>query len=224
MKNKTAYIYLICFGLLLNSSTIIAQTGSEIKFKLLNESSNAHKGLVTVSTAINTKQLASGNGIHFTLIVKNNSCNTISTKNIVNQLSVSLFNELGLDISVPNEALNDVKINRRAEDRKWRFRSESVVLDRVYTNGKEDKRDLKMQEYIEIPAGGDFKINLVLRNVKQVETPQDVQDRILKPTKSLSAGIYKLKLFLSIVSNEQNKSGGFIASFQSPMIDIDYSK
>jgi len=81
-----------------------------------------------------------------------------------------------------------------------------------------------MQEYIETPAGGNYKVNLIIKNVKQVESVQDVQDKFRKPTINLSPGKYKLKMWLSIFLNEQNKSGGFVANFESPMIDIDYSK
>lgn len=224
MKNKTAYIFLIGFGLLLNSSPIIAQTGNEIPFKLTGSPSNTQQNLAAVRTIINAVQPVSGNGIRFTLIVKNNSGKAIVTRNIVNRLSLALYNEQGLDISVPNEALNDDKINRRAEDRKWRFRSETVVPERVFVNGKEDNRDLKMQEYSEIPAGGEWKINLIIRNVKQVETPKDVQDRLLKPTIKLAPGKYKLRMWLLIYSDDRNRSGSFIASFVSPMIDIDYGQ
>lgn len=220
MKNKTTSIFLIGFGLLLNISTIFAQTGSEIKFKSLSEPSNSPKDLVSVSTVINTKQPLSGNGIHFTLVVKNNSGLAITTKNIVDRLTIGLYDERGLDISVPNEALK--AINRRAEDRQWRFRTESVVPDRVYTNGSIEKSDFKKLEYIQIPAGGEWKINLILKNVKQVETPKDELAKLLKPTKSLSAGNYKLKIFLSIVSKEQNQSGRVNATYESPMIDIQY--
>lgn len=225
MKNKTAYIYLLCLGLLLKASTILAQTGSEIKFNLSNESSTPDKNLVAVSTIVDAKQPVSGNGIHFTLIVRNNSGNAISLKNIVSQLSVSLFNEEGLNIAVSNEALNDIKINKGpTENRKWRFHSESVVSDLPSVNGRKESGDFKKQEYIQIPAGGNWKVNLTIKNVKQVTTPQDVQNRMLKLTKSLSPGKYKLKLFLPVVAVQQNKSVKNSAIYLSPMIDIDYTK
>ncbi|WP_316793702.1 hypothetical protein [Pedobacter frigoris] len=224
MKNKTAYIYLICFGIVLMSSTNFAQTGSEIKFKLLNGSLATDKNLVTVSAAINARQSVSGNGIHFTLIVKNTSGNAISIQNIVNELTVSLYNEKGLNISVPNDVSSEVKINRSPKDGQKKLQSESVIVDQVSINGRKESSDFKKQEYIQIPADGNCKVNLILKNVKQVETPQDVQNRILKPTKSLSSGKYKLKLYLSIVSSQQNKSVVGGAIYFSPMIDIDYTR
>ncbi|TKC06957.1 hypothetical protein [Pedobacter frigoris] len=222
MKKISAYIYLVCLGLLLNSSTINAQTGSEIKFKLLNEQLAGDKNLVTVSAVINAAQSVSGNGIHFALIVKNNSGNAISIKNIADVLTVTLYNKLGLDIAITNQSL--APINRRPSDRKWRFRSESVVPDKFYINGKEEKSNLKNQQYIEIPAGGNCKVNLRIKDVKQVETPQDVQNKLLKPTIKLAPGNYKLKLYLSIVPAQQNKLAGRSAIYLSPMIDIDYTK
>jgi hypothetical protein len=220
MKIKIAYICFVCIGLTLISSVNFAQTGSEIKFKLLGEPSTTYKDSVTVSAAINAKQLASGSGIHFTLIVKNNSGNAISLTNMANLLSVSLYNEHGLDISVPNAALNEFKINR-AGDRKWKYRSESVVLDEVSVNGIKESGDIKMQEHIQIPAGGIWKINLILKDVKPVEKFEDVQNRILKPTKSLSPGKYKLHLFL-LTSAQQYKPGERSAVYESPMIDVIY--
>ncbi|WP_316787671.1 hypothetical protein [Pedobacter frigoris] len=205
-----------------NGLEIIEKTGTEIKFKLLNEPFDADKKLITVSGAVNTKRSVLGNGIHFTLIVKNNSGNAISIKNIVNQLSVSLYNEQGLDISVPNEALKENKINRRPQDRKRKFQSESVVVDQISINGRKETSDFKNQEYIEIPARGNCKVNLILQDVKQVETPQDVQDKFLKPTIKLAPGKYKLNLHLLIALAQQNSLGAYEVVYSSPMIDIDY--
>ncbi len=157
-------------------------------------------------------------------MVKNNTDKTISTKNIANQLSTSLYNDRGLDISIPNEALNDAKINRRAEDRKWRFRSNSTVIGKVYVNGKEDKGEPKMQEDIEIPARGEWKVNLTIQYVKQVETAQDVQNRLLKPTVKLAPGNYKLILHLLIIPTQKNKQGEYGGIYASPMIDIEYGR
>lgn len=117
----------------------------------------------------------SGNGIHFTLIVKNNSGITISLKNIVNLLNVSLSNEKGLDIAIPNQALSDYKGNRGpAENRKWRFHSGPVVADQPSINGRKEVGDFKKQKCNQIPAGGSWKINLTIKDVKQVSTSQDV--------------------------------------------------
>ena len=57
----------MCFVFLLNSNSIVAQTGTVIKFKISNNSSSSSKDLVTVSTVINAKQPVTGNGIHFTI-------------------------------------------------------------------------------------------------------------------------------------------------------------
>jgi len=212
----------MCFAFLLNSNSINAQTGAEIKFKTINNSSSTSKDLVTVSTVINAKQPLAGNGIHFTLVVKNNANMAISVKNIVDRLTVSLFNNRGFDIAVPN--INPDIINRRAEDRKWRFRSETVVPDdRVSINGRIEKSDIKTMEFIDIPTGGEWKINLILKNVKQVETKEDVQNSFLKPSKNLSPGKYKLRLFLVIAVSEQNKSSWKGVAFNTPFIDIEYN-
>ncbi|TKC06956.1 hypothetical protein [Pedobacter frigoris] len=204
----------------ISTLTIIAQTGSKVKFNLLKEPSATDKNLITVNGAINAKQPISGKGIHFTLIVENNSSNAISIKNIADVLTVALYNKLGFDIAVPNNAL--APINRHPDDRKWRFRSESVVPDKFYINGKEEKSNLKNQQYIEIPAGGNCKVNLRIKDVKQVETPQDVQNKLLGPTIKLAPGNYKLKLYLIIASAQQNSLGAYGGVYLSPMIDIDY--
>ena len=212
----------MCFAFLLSSNSINAQTGTEIKFKTYNNSSGTSKDLVTVSTVINAKQPLAGNGIHFTLVVKNNANMAISLKNMIDRLTVSLYNDRGLNISIPN--ISPEKINRRAGDRKWRFRSETVVPDdRVSINGRMEKSGIKKMEFIDIPAGGEWKINLVVKNVKQVETKEDVHNRILKPSKSLSPGKYKLMLFLVIVASEQNKSAWKGTSYYTPFIDIEYN-
>ena len=221
MKKIIIYLTTLSLFLLFGHSIMMAQSNNEIKFKLLDDPLITDKNLVTVKVVINVKQQVSSDGIHFTLIIKNNSRNVISTKNIANMLRVSLFDERGLDISVPNDALNDVKINRRPEERQWKFRSQSVIVDKVYLSGVEDKRNIKMQEYIEIPARGEWKVNLVLKNVKQVETPRDVSGRTLKPTISLPSGKYKLIMWLSIFSKDQNRLIG-LGRFESPMIDINY--
>jgi len=212
----------MCFAFLLNSNSINAQTGAEIKFKTINNSSSTSKDLVTVSTVINAKQPLAGNGIHFTLVVKNNANMAISLKNIVDRLTVSLFNERGFDISIPS--ISPEKINSPGKDRKWRFRSETVVPDnRVSINGRIENSDIKKMEFIDIPAGGEWKINLILKNVKQVETREDVQNRILKPSKSLSPGKYKLRMFLVIAASEQNKSAWKGEAYATPLIDIEYN-
>lgn len=221
MKKITAYIAFLCFGIILSSDALWAQSSSEIKFNLMNPSSTTNKNLVTISTAINAKQSVSSNGIHFTLILQNNSGRDIAIKNIADQLTVVLSNERGLDVSVPNNAL--LEINRGPEDRKWRFRSESVSQDGAFINGKEDKRDFKKLEYIEIPTGGIYKANLIIKNMKQVATPQDVVDKFRKPTVNLAPGKYKLRMYLLINLHDQDKLRGKIAPyFQSPMIDIEY--
>lgn len=222
MKNKINYFCVMCFMFLLNSNSINAQTGTEIKFKTSNNSSGTSKDLVTASTVINTKQPLAGNGIHFTLVVKNNANIAISLKNIVDRLTVGLYNDRGFDISIPN--ISPEKINRRAEDRKWRFRSETVVPDdRVSINGRMEKSDIKKMEYIDIPAGGEWKINLVLKNVKQVETSEDQQNSFRKPTKNLSPGKYKLLLALLIAPSEKSESAGKNAGYYTPFIDIEYN-
>lgn len=221
MKKIMSYLSSVCFSILLSSSMVNAQSGSEVKLNLMDHPLTTNKNLVSISTAVDSKQ-SSSEGIHFTLILKNNSGKAAAIKNIADQLSISLYNERGLDISVPNSALEE--INRGQADRKWKFRSGSVVPYKMYINGKEEKINLKTQEYFEIPAGGNLKVDLKIQNVKQVETAKDVHDKILKPTKGIASGKYKLKLFLSVFSKDRSKSGGFIANFQSPMIDIDYTR
>ncbi|WP_157547227.1 hypothetical protein [Niabella soli] len=199
----------------------MAQSGGEIQFNRMESPLTTNKNIVTVSTAINAKQTVSSNGIHFILIVKNNSGKAIAIKNIADQLSVALYNERGLNIAIPNDALLEI---HRA-DRKWKFRSESVYPDALYINGKEEKTDLKMLEYIAIPVNSICKMHLIIKRVKHVETPYNVDNWYLKkPTINLASGKYKLRMWLPIISNEQNKSRGFVASFESPMIDIGYGK
>lgn len=218
---ELANITLVCFVLFFISSTVRAQSGCEIKFDLVEHPLTTDRNLVTVSTAVNAKQSA-GDGIHFTLIVKNNSGKTMPIKNMADQLLVALYNESGLDIAIPNHSM--APINRGPGNRRWKFRSETVSPGRAYVNGKAEKNDLKTQEYIEIPAGGICKVNLILKNVKQVGTAKDQSRKSRIPTTNLAPGKYKLKMFLSIVSKEQIKSGGFVASVESPMIDIEYGK
>lgn len=218
MKTIITYTIILSLSLFLNSGTSRAQSGNEIKFNFTDHPLTTDKNMVSVSAFVNAKQ-PSGDGIHFTIIVKNNSGKSIFIKNIANQLSIALYNERGLDISVPDlDKYADV--NRAT--RKWKFRTESVFPSKLHTNGKEEKSDLKMLEYFEFPAGGNSKINLIIKNVKQVNTPEDVRDKFSKPTINLAPGKYKLKMWLPIFSNDQNKSGGFVASFQSTMIDVDY--
>lgn len=220
MKTITTYIITLSLSLLLHSSISWAQSGSEIKFNFTDHPLTTDKNLVSVSALINAKQSV-GNGIHFTIIVKNNSGKSIFIKNIANQLSIALYNDRGLDISVPDLDKN-ADINRAT--RKWKFRSESVFPSKLYTNGREEKSNLKMLEYFEIPAGGNLKINLIIKNVKQINTPDDVRDNFSKPTINVAPGKYKLTMWLPIFSNDQTRSGGFVASFQSPMIDVEYGK
>jgi hypothetical protein len=222
MKKLIAYITSICFGIFLISGTVSAQSGSEIKFNVIENPLTTDKNLATVSTVVNAKQSV-GSGIHFTLIVHNNSGKDIAIKNIADRLSVALYNEKGLNISIPNYELSG-DTHRSYENRKWKFRSESVSPDKVYVNGKEDKNNIKELEYLEIPAGGNCKVNLMIKNVKQVETAEDIQNKSSKPTINLEPGKYKLRMFLSIITKEAIKSGGFVISFQSPKIDIDYNK
>lgn len=76
------------------------------------------------------------------MVVKNNANIAISIKNIIDRLTINLFNDRGFDLSIPN--ISPEKINRRAEDRKWRFRSETVVPDdRVPINGRIENSDIK---------------------------------------------------------------------------------
>jgi len=215
-------ISLICFGLFLNTA-LTAQSVSEIKFDFSDHHLNTAKNLISVSTFIATKQ-ATVNGIHFTLVVKNNSDKFISVKNVAEQLQVILTNERGLNISVPNNSSIELQINRRVKNVKWKFSSESIVPDQAFINGRKDNVDIKAQEYTQIPAGGDWKINLTLKNVKQVNTPEDVINRGLKPTKILSPGKYILQLILPIISAEQNISEGFSGQYISPFINIEYMK
>lgn len=200
----------------------MAQTGREIKFSANDHPLTKNKNLVSVSVVIDPKQPISGNGIHFMLIVKNNSGKPIFLKNAADVLFVGLYNSSGFDIAISNLAL--IPINRGPDDRKWKFRSESVTVGSVYINGRVDTEDIKKQEYIEVPAGGDWKVDLTLKNVKKVETPQDAREKFLKPTITLLPGMYKLDMWVSIVSKDHNESGGVMASFKSPMIEIDYSK
>lgn len=197
----------------------------EVKFKMLNEHSRSaiEKNLVEVSVLINPKQ-SGGDGIYFTVTVKNNAYNSMSVKNIVNLLSANLYDERGFNIAVPNVALKEFKLNRAQKDTTFVYRSESVVVDQVFINGREESGDVKTQEYVQVPAGAIWKINLILKNVKQVETPEDVQNRSLKSTKSLSPGKYKLKLSSLILPKIKNQSEGFSAAYHTPFIDIEYTK
>lgn len=217
MKNLTIYIV----TLFLSIGIVNAQSNVEIPFKTFGRSRSLDKNLVTVRAIVNSKQAASMNGMQFSIIVSNISGKTMSIKNIADILTVSLYNEQGLDISVENESM--VIIDRK--ERKWKFRSESVIPDQAYINGKKEKRDLKEMEYIEIPAGGKYMVNLKLKNVKEVKTPKDVNNRFTKPTLKLASGKYQLKLWLSI-RLKPDESNGILRSvnFESPMIPINYGK
>ena len=217
MKNLTFYIITLslCIGI------AHAQSKSEIPFKTFGSYRNLDKNLVTVSTIVDSNQSASMNGIRFSIIVRNNFGETIAVKNIVDILTVSLYNEQGLDISIENQST--AIIDRK--ERKWKFRSETVIPDQGQINGKKEKGDLKQMEYIEIPAGGKYVVNLKLKNVKDVKTPKDVNNRFLKPTIKLAPGKYQLKLWLTILLKPNNKNGILrSANFKSPMIAIDYGR
>ncbi|MEJ2880144.1 hypothetical protein [Pedobacter sp. GR22-6] len=95
-------IYQIFFGLFL-SVAVSAQSVSKIKFDVGNHPLTTDKNLVSVSTSIATKQ-AYVDGIHFKLIVENNSGKSIGSLNVANRLAVGLFNERGYDIAIRNNA------------------------------------------------------------------------------------------------------------------------
>ncbi len=219
MKTITTYIIALSTGLYLSIGTASAQSGSEIRFNTFGKTIDT--SLVMVSATVNPKQSISMDGIHFSIIVRNNSGNSITIKNISDLLYLALYNERGLDIAIENMSM--APINRK--DRSWKFRSEAVSPDKAYINGKDEKSDLKQLEYVEIPARGKYLINLMLKNVKDVKNSKDVQDRYLKPTVKLASGKYRLKMWLSIFLKERNSSGSSrIAGFESPMIDIEYGK
>lgn len=204
---------------------VCAQSDTVIKFNINDQPSlKTDKNLVAVSAVIDAKQSASKDGIYFTLIVKNNSGKVIDIDNIADKLLIALYNESGFDVAIPNDALLFVLINKNPADRKWKFRSESVTLGSAYVNGIKEKSDLKTQEYIMIPAFGTYKVNLIIRKVKQVKNFKEVGEKRLKPTINLAIGKYKLKMWLNIFLKDETESGKIIASFISPMIDIDYSK
>jgi len=206
---------LITYSGLFFNGTVLTQSVSEIKFEVRENSSATDKNLVSVSTSIATKQ-ANGDGIHFTLIVKNNSGKSITINNVANRLAVTLINERGFDVAIRNNALLMIKRG----DPRWKYRSETVVPGSVYINGREENGDIKAQEYIQIPANSSWKINLVLKNVVKIETSQNIQDGITK----LAPGKYKLMLRLGIFSNNQHKSSSLVAGFESPLIEIDYTR
>lgn len=218
MKKILACISSVVFCLFLCTGTVLAQSGSEIKFNVLDGPLTTDKNLVSVSTFINAKQSA-GDGIHFTVIVKNNSSKAIFIKNTASKLLIALYNELGYNISITNIDQR-VPVNRADA---WKFRSESVFPSSLHTNGKEENGDIKMKEYFEVPGGGTSKVDLIIKDVKQVENDKDLENKFLKPKVKLIPGKYKLQMLFSVFSKDRSKSAGFIAGFESPFIDIEYN-
>lgn len=164
MNKINTRILLIGLCVLLGRSAALAQLGTEIKFSSLDGPLNFDKNLVSVSAIVNPKQ-STADGIHLALVVKNISGKAVFIKNTASQLKIALYNELGFDISVKNvydrAVVDDV-------DRSWKFRSEALLPICMYTNGEEEKIDIKMREYFEISSGGTSKIDLVIRNVKKI--------------------------------------------------------
>jgi hypothetical protein len=215
MKKLIAYIASICFGLFLTDGSVMAQSGSEIKLDLKKTPLTSNGDQVAVNAIINARQ--SGNGIRFTVIVKNNSGKAIVLDNIADILSVYLYNESGVDIALHNYGR---KIH--TDNRNWKFRSKTVVPESVSVNGRADARALRDQEFIEIPAGGETKVNLTLNQVQQVDTSGHASES--KPSINLMPGKYKLKLSVAVLSKDVNDPGKILAVFDSPKIDIDYGR
>ncbi|TKC06954.1 hypothetical protein [Pedobacter frigoris] len=220
IKKILACISSIFFCLLLCGGAVTAQSGSEIKFNVMDDMFATDKNLVSVSAIVNAKQSAE-DGIHFSVVVKNNSDKTLFINNTASQLFVSLFNEFGFDITVKS-VYQRSSANER--DGSWKFRSESVFPSKLYTNGKEEKIDIKMRQYFEVPGGGTSRVDLIIKDVKKVENTEDSKDQYLKPIVKLNPGKYKLQMFLGIISKDKSKSGGLIAGFHLPSIDIDYTR
>jgi hypothetical protein len=212
MKKLIINITSICFGLLLTGG-VMAQSGSEIKLDLRKNPYTSNGEQVTVYAIINPRQ--SGNGIHFTVIVKNNSGKAIALKNIADILYVYLYNEAGNNIALIN---HDRKIH--TDKSNWKFRSKTVVPESASINGRADTRALRDQEFIEIPAGGETRVNLTINQVQQDDISGHANES--KPSINLKPGKYKMKLSVTIVSKEMSNPGKILAAFDSQKIDIDY--
>jgi hypothetical protein len=198
-----------------------AQIKSEIPFKTFGTARNLDKSLIGVSVTIDTNQTASAKGIQFSLILRNNLGKAIAVKNIVDLLDVSVYNEEGLDVAVENEST----LIKEYKARKWKFRSETVNPERSYINKKMEKGDIKQAEYIELPAGGSYTVNIKLNNIKDVKTPEDVNNRLIRPTIKITPGKYRLKMLLTIFLKPEYNNGMLgSANFASPMIPVNYKK
>lgn len=214
MKKRIAYIISICFGLFLTGGVVVAQSGSEIKLDLNKTPVTSNGDQVAVNAIINTRQ--SGNGIRFTVSVKNNSGRAIALKNIADELYVSLYNDSGVNIALVNRGR---KINVGHD---WKFRSKTVVPETFSVNGRQDSRALRDQEFIEIPAGGETKVNVSINQVTQVDSSGRTIDS--NPPVNLKPGKYKLKLSLVIFSKDVSNPEKIRAVFKSPKIDIDFGR
>ncbi len=193
----------------------MAQSGNEIKLDMKKTRVTSNGDHVAVDAIVNARQ--SGNGIRFTVIVKNNSGKAIVLNNIADILSVSLYNESGVDIALHNYGR---KIH--TDNSNWKFRSKNVVPESVSVNGRQDSRALRDLEFIEIPAGGDAKVNLTINQVKQIETSGPASDS--KPSINLKPGKYKLELSVAIISKDVSNPEKILAVFNSPKIDIDFGR
>ena len=167
MKKVIVYATMFFLSLILASYSALSQSSNEIQFVVVESPMNTNNDLLTISSLINSSQTFSGDGINVTVIVKNNSGKAIAIRNIADLLSISLYNDRGLNIAIPNKALGEFK--KAPKNKKWRFSSESAIVDKVYINGVEDRNDIKEQEYVRIPAGGNYKLGLVIKKVKKIK-------------------------------------------------------
>ncbi|WP_443937952.1 hypothetical protein [Pedobacter sp. MW01-1-1] len=221
MKKINLYTSLIFLFTFLCVSLLKAQSPNEIKFNISANTKNNNKNKISISALVDSKQ-SGEKGINFELILRNYSSSAILIKNIAEELTVALYNENGLDLAIPNEA--GFQINRRRSEVNWKLRSQSVIPGSVYINGEKQRYNIKAQEYINIPAYGTLKINLTIKSIKLVKSKDEMLQKSLKPSIDLLTGKYKLKMWLLASSKDQTETTGYIVGFESPIIDIEYTK
>jgi hypothetical protein len=165
---------------------------------------------IQVTLRVDTAQKMTGEGLKFSIKIKNDSTSNIIIRNPMDFLSMGLTNEAGIGI-LPNE-VSRLTINTKGLHS---FRSFSV--EKITSSEKELKNiDLANVQTINIPAKSAFeiffKINRVLKTDAVKPYTKDSEMEIPK-------GRYRLFFITTIMSATKNEAN-FI--FTSPPIYIRY--
>jgi hypothetical protein len=153
-------------------------------------------GKINVFLKVDSMQYQHQNGINFSLRFKNNFKDSITIKNPLDFLNISLYNGVGHDVFIPMPSR--IMANAKGKDVVKRVYDRSCPIVGIILNGEAVLLDIEARN-IKIPGGSNIEIMFRVSEVKP--DPVNINDPSLKV--KLPFDKYRLLVSVGIIGDEE---------------------